>query len=405
MFWPKRIASIAIGIGACFLIQAVAGKMFDFYGLRLVALAGLYVTLAVSLNLINGITGQFSIGHAAFYQIGAYFTGYLSIHYFAAGAGKVGGPVVWLIAMMIVGALGATIAGFVVGLPSLRLRGDYLAIVTLGFGEILRIIVQNQEALGGAYAMKDIPTIQSLWLVWALAFLCIAVCRNLLKTARGLTFVAVREDEVASAAMGVDVTKVKITAFMVGSAFAGAAGALLAHYEGLITPQTFAMDVSFIILTMVVLGGTGSITGSVVAAIFLSYLPEYLRNLKAPDGGTLYVTGATCLQWMLTIFAAVVLIRWISRSLQFPLVQRLGLYAAAVVGALVIGKLLGFGVNLISGLAAIQIDAGQLRMAIFAVALISVMLIRPQGIFAHHELSLTWLRGLVSRKRPAEVSA
>lgn len=407
MFWGKRAISIAVGLAACFLIQAIAGHLFDFYGLRLVALAGLYVTLAVSLNLINGITGQFSIGHAAFYQIGAYFTGFLSIHYFEGFSGKVGGPTIWLVAMMVLGALAATGAGFLVGLPSLRLRGDYLAIVTLGFGEILRIIVQNQESLGGAYAMANIPKVQSIWLVWALAFLCVAVCRNLLKTARGLTFIAVREDEVASAAMGVNVTKVKITAFMVGSAFAGAAGALLAHYEGLITPQTFAMDVSFIILTMVVLGGTGSITGSVFAAIFLSYLPEYLRNLKAPDGGTLYISGAVCLQWFIAILFAVSFIRHISLSLQWPVKKRAALYGATLVGALIVGKLAGFGVTKISALTAIQVEAGQLRMAIFAVVLISVMLVRPQGMFAHHEFSIDWVKKLITGKEVphTEVSA
>ncbi len=403
MFWPIRIASVVGAIAACFLIQVATQHVFhDEYGQRLVALAGLYVTLAVSLNLINGITGQFSIGHAAFYQVGAYFTGFLSIHYFEKYVHHVGGPMVWLVLMMVLGALGACAAGFVVGLPSLRLRGDYLAIVTLGFGEILRIITQNQESLGGSYALADIPKIQSLWLVWLLAFICIAVCRNLLKTARGLTFVAVREDEVASSAMGVNVTKVKVTAFMVGSAFAGAAGALLAHWESLITPQTFAMDVSFIILTMVVLGGTGSITGSVVSAIFLSLLPEYLRTLKAPDGGSLYVSGAVCVQWLVAIFAAVTVIRYISQRGEIPAAKRGGLQAATVVGALIVGKLLGVLLGPIKPLAAIQIEAGQLRMVIFAVVLIAIMLIRPQGIFAHHEFSLTWLKKVLRLEHKAD---
>src|SRR5208282_5836114 len=120
---------------------------------------------------------------------------------------------------------------------------------------------------------------------------------------------------------------------------------------------------------MVVLGGTGSITGSVFAAIFLSYLPEYLRNLKAPDGGTLYVSGATCLQWLLTIFAAVTVARWVSRSLHLPLAQRMGYYGATIAGALVFGKLLGFAINKVSALTAIQVEAGQLRMVIFAIVL------------------------------------
>jgi branched-chain amino acid transport system permease protein len=404
MFWPVRIASVIGAITFCFLLQMATHNILNPYGERLVALAGLYVTLAVSLNLINGITGQFSIGHAAFYQVGAYFTGYLSIHFFAQYAPKVGGPMVWLVLMMILGALGAMVAGFIVGLPSLRLKGDYLAIVTLGFGEILRIIVQNQDSLGGAYALKDIPKVQSIWLIALLAVICVAVCRNLLKTARGLTFVAVREDEVASSAMGVNVTKVKVTAFMVGSAFAGAAGALLAHYETLITPQTFAMDVSFIILTMVVLGGTGSITGSIFAAIFLSFLPEYLRSLKAPDGGTLYVSGSTIVEWLITIFVAVWLVRWVSRSAQLPGKRRALYYLCIFVGAFVFGKVLGLGLGAITPLATMQTEAGQLRMVIFAVVLIAIMLIRPQGVFAHHEFSLTWLKKVLrlgGKSKPA----
>lgn len=387
MFLPTRIVSILIGIGACFLIDSVARHTLGDYQQRLIVLAGLYVTLAVSLNLINGITGQFSIGHAAFYQIGAYLTGYLSIHYMDHYKMSVGGDVQWLMIMVVIGAAGAALAGFVVGLPSLRLRGDYLAIVTLGFGEIIRIVVQNTEAVGGAYALKEIPKIQPIWLTCLLAVTCVAVCRNLLKTARGLTFLAVREDEIASAAMGVDVTRVKVTAFMIGSAFAGAAGALLAHYEGLITPQTFAMDVSFIILTMVVLGGTGSITGSILSAIFLSYLPEYLRGLKNPDGSNLMVSPATILAGLAAVVVAVVAIRMITQKGRGSLLIRAGLYLGSLVAAAVVAPLARLALNAVSSLADAHIEAGQLRMMIFAVALISIMLIRPEGIFAHHEFS------------------
>ena len=235
-FWIVRILSIAAAVAGCFALQGIASGQND-YTQRLIILAGLYVTLAVSLNLINGITGQFSIGHAAFYQVGAYLAAFLSGKYFASAHMP---PLVWLVLTMIAGALGAAVAGFVVGLPSLRLRGDYLAIVTLGFGEIIRIQVQNTPALGGSYGMNVQPKIVSIAFVWLLAVLCIAVCRNLLKTAHGLPFLAVREDEIASSAMGVNVTRVKVAAVILGSAFAGAAGALLASYEGFITPATFS---------------------------------------------------------------------------------------------------------------------------------------------------------------------
>lgn len=397
-FWPTRLASIVLGLAVCFGIEAFCHHSLTDYGQRMVVLVGLYVTLAVSLNLINGITGQFSIGHAAFYQIGAYLTGYISIHYFAHYSGAIG-SIPWLIGMTFLGAAFAALAGLVVGLPSLRLKGDYLAIVTLGFGEIVRIVIQNQESIGGSYGLKDIPGIKSIALIWILAFICIAVCRNLLKTARGLTFIAVREDEVASSAMGVDVTKVKVTAFMVGAAFAGAAGVLFAHYEQFISPQNFTMDVSFIILTMVVLGGTGSITGSVFAAAFLSYLPEYLRTLKAADGGTLHVFGPTILGSTIAVFVAVGGIRWVTNKFHGGVPGRVGLYAASIAGGIVAEKILALLLNRIGPIADIQVEAEQLRMAIFAVSLIAIMLIRPQGIFAHHEFSWDWLLGLFGKRR------
>jgi branched-chain amino acid transport system permease protein len=397
MFWAKRLASAVAAIAGCFVIDLITHKAFGSYEQRIIALIGIYVTLAVSLNLINGITGQFSIGHAAFYQVGAYLSGYISRTYITEG-GHHPPSMLWLGFMLLVAAAGASVAGFIVGLPSLRLKGDYLAIVTLGFGEIIRILVQNTDALGGAYALDKIPKIQYIWLVWLLAFTCIAVCRNLLKTGRGLTFLAVREDEIASSAMGVNVTRVKVTAFVLGSAFAGAAGALLAHYEGLITPTTFTMDVSFIILTMVVLGGTGSITGSVVAAIFLSYLPEYLRNLNGPDGQALVVSGASVVAALVSVTLGVAAIKYIlDRHIATP--QKRGfMYVGIIVGALIVKIPLGYLLGVFKPLAEMPIQAAQLRLVIFAVTLIVLMLLRPQGVFAHHEFSWDWVKKLLGAK-------
>lgn len=393
MNWPTRIASVFIAILFCYGLQMVCGGLGSDKQ-RLVALAGLYVTLAVSLNLINGITGQFSIGHAAFYQVGAYTAGFLSIHFMKAAGVP---PSLWLIGMMVVAAIAASAAGFIVGLPSLRLRGDYLAIVTLGFGEILRIIVQNTPALGGAYALDKIPPIRDLWLIWLLAIICIAVCRNLLKTAHGLTFLAVREDEVASLAMGVNVTRVKVTAFMIGAAFAGAAGALLAHYETSITPGTFAMDVSFIILTMVVLGGTGSITGSALAAVTLFALPEALREVKTVSGaGFIASVIATC--------AAVYCIRWVIKNYHGESKKKAMAYLWVITGAIVLALILPYGLNLIPPISKKSFEGAKLRMVIFAGSLIVIMLIRPQGVFAHHEFSWDWLKRVLKIK-PKEVTA
>lgn len=389
-----RLASIGIAVAACYALETYSGAHFNSYQQRILALVGLYVTLSVSLNLINGITGQFSIGHAAFYQVGAYFSGYLSVKYFAHS--PIHG-IPWLILVMLAGAAGAAIAGLVVGLPSLRLRGDYLAIVTMGFGEIIRIIVENQDSIGGSYGMNVEPKFLHVGVIWMLAIVCIAVCRNLLKTAHGLPYLAVREDEIASQAMGVNVTQVKVTAFVLGSAFAGAAGALLAHYEGFITPTTFAMDASFIILTMVVLGGTGSITGSAIAAAGLAYLPEYLRGLQNPDGSVLSVSGASVLAALLAVACGVALLRAVINqptwSTPIKLAAGLGAFAAAIAFKV----LSQMGLHLIPYLENLKIEAGQLRMVIFAVSLVAVMLLRPEGIFAHHEFSWAWVRKLFSR--------
>ncbi len=189
-FWPVRIAAIVGAVLLCFLLERV-GRSLDSFTQQLIVFAGLYVTLAVSLNLINGITGQFSIGHAAFYQVGAYTSAYLGIQFYPSFHGNL---FVWLTLMALCGAVTSAIAGFVVGLPSLRLKGDYLAIVTLGFGEIVRIVIQNQVVLGEAGGLTVNPhtTSQPIMFVALLAVLCVAVCRNLLKTAHGLPFLAVR---------------------------------------------------------------------------------------------------------------------------------------------------------------------------------------------------------------------
>jgi branched-chain amino acid transport system permease protein len=396
-FWLIRLLSVVVAVFGCIGVQLAANSQSDYIQ-RLLILAGLYVTLSVSLNLINGITGQFSIGHAAFYQVGAYLAGFLSVHFFHTSNLP---PLVWLVVTMLAAAAGAAIAGFVVGLPSLRLRGDYLAIVTLGFGEIIRIQVQNTPALGGSYGLNVEPKVKSIALVWLLAVLCIAICRNLLKTASGLPFLAVREDEVASSAMGVNVTRAKVTAFVLGSAFAGAAGALLASYEGFITPATFGMDVSFIILTMVVLGGTGSITGSIFSAIFLTLLPEYLRSLKSPSGGPLTLTGGTVVGWMVAVIVTVAILRFVYEDGGRPKSKRLVMAVGAIVVGVVVQFVASLAFNKIGALHDKQIVIGQLRMVIFAITLIVLMLLRPQGVFAHHEFSWDWVGRIFGKTKEA----
>lgn len=385
-FLGFRTLSILAACLGCFALQAIAVKQDSFVQL-LIILAGLYVTLAVSLNLINGITGQFSIGHAAFYMIGAYTAGVLSRNFFAAWNLP---PLVWLLFVMVVGAILAGVAGFVVGLPSLRLKGDYLAIVTLGFGEIINIIARNQESLGKAYGLQIEPRLPSIFMVWMLAVVCIACCRNLLKNVHGLSFLAVREDEVASSAMGVNVTGIKVTAFVLGSAFAGAAGALYGHALGFVSPPNFSMDVSFIILTMVVLGGTGSITGSVVAALLLFYIPEKMRDLSDIRMSSLIAAGIA------TIVAVAIIKRLLDHYHGSNRNKGL-IIVGTIIGSIILQIILATLMKDVASLGQV-IEGSKLRLVVFAVTLVILMLLRPQGIFAHHEFSWSWVKKLMGKK-------
>jgi branched-chain amino acid transport system permease protein len=288
-----RLLIVAMSIAGLVALSKVMSANVDPYYFQLIILSGIYITLAVSLNLINGITGQFSIGHAGFYAVGAYvgaaWTMLLQPHVVkAAPMLALGAPLgdsLNLVIALALGAGAAAVAGLLVGLPSLRLRGDYLAIVTLGFGEVIRGVLLNLDVVGGPRGLSGIPGLVrsndlAIFWVFGVVALVVVVSRNLLQSVRGLTWLAVREDEIAADSMGVDTTRVKVTAFVISSAFAGAAGVLFAHYYAGISPDYFDMNNSIIITTMVILGGTGSITGAILAAALLTVLPEVLRFLK-----------------------------------------------------------------------------------------------------------------------------
>jgi branched-chain amino acid transport system permease protein len=184
------------------------------------------------------------------------------------------------------GGAGAAGCGFVVGLPSLRLKGDYLAIVTLGFGEIILVVVRNSSFLGGALGLSGTPQDTSFFMVWFWVFLVILIARRLLASPHGRSLVAIREDEIAAEAMGVDTTGYKVRAFVVSSFFAGIAGGLFSHFQSIITPgDSFSFVKSMEIVVMVVAGGLGSTTGAVVAAVILTLLPEGMRALFIHLGG------------------------------------------------------------------------------------------------------------------------
>jgi len=258
------------------------GRLISPYFARIVMLSGIAITLAVSLNLINGFTGQFSIGHAGFMAVGAYSSAYFSVNYGARLAAAMGdGTLGWILVLLaatLIGAACAAVAGLVVGVPSLRLKGDYLAIVTLGFGQIIVVFLNNIEAIGGARGYSGIPIVKSFFWIFLIAILTIVIVYNIVNSAFGRALISIREDELAAEAMGVNTTRYKVMAFVISSALAGAGGVLLAHFDGYLNPKSFEFIKSFEILIMIILGGLGSIVGSVLGAILLTILPEALRG-------------------------------------------------------------------------------------------------------------------------------
>jgi branched-chain amino acid transport system permease protein len=246
------------------------GGMLNAYYLQIVVLIGINIILAASLNLINGVTGQFSLGHAGFLAVGAYVSAFTSLALGLTSSLMLPLP-------LLVGGLAAALAGLAVGVPTLRLRGDYLAIATLGFGEIIRVIILNTNAVGGARGLGGIPTLAGFGAVFACAVLCVVALWRLVYSPRGSAFFAIREDEVAAAAMGIDTTRYKILAFTIGAFWAGVAGGLLAHFIGYLHTNSFSFLRSVEIVVMVVLGGLGSLTGCILAAAILTILPEALR--------------------------------------------------------------------------------------------------------------------------------
>ena len=225
------------------------------------------IILSASLNLINGYTGQFSLGHAGFMAVGAYVGVVATV--------KFGLP---LIVALILGAIAAGSLGFLIGLPTLRLRGDYLAIATLGLGEIIRIVIMNIDYVGGAAGFKGIPHLTNFTWVFFAMLITLFFIKNFVNSSHGRACIAIRENEIAAEAMGVNTTKYKVMAFTLGAAFAGVAGGLFAHQFYLISPTSFTFLSSFNYLIMVVMGGMGSITGSIAGAFVVTFISAALAS-------------------------------------------------------------------------------------------------------------------------------
>lgn len=248
-----------------------AGLLGSYYQITLYNIC-INIILAVSLNLIIGICGQFSLGHAGFMCIGAY-----SVAIMVKSMPNMGGFAIGIVIGLIISA----IAALIVSIPTLRLRGDYLAIATLGFSEIIRIVVLNMEITNGAAGITGIPQLTSWPLLFIVMVLSIMIVTNFGRSRQGRACISIREDEIASEAMGVNTTKYKTLAFVIGAMLASVAGALYACNFFVIQPDLFNFNKSIDILVMVVFGGMGSITGSLIAAIFIGILNTVLQSFSS----------------------------------------------------------------------------------------------------------------------------
>ena len=264
------ITLVALVIVYGFIILLVNQGVVSEYILRIMKQIGIFLIAALGLNLILGFTGQFTMGHAAFMSIGAYGSAIMTKNF------NMPFPIA-----LIVGIIFSAILAALIGYPILRLKGDYLAICTLGFGEIVKVVIQNVDYVGGARGISGIPTKTSFLIVFFVAALCYAILKNLINSSKGRAIMSVREDEIAAEAMGINSTKYKMMSFIIGSSMAGLAGGLYAHFNTFIDPASFNFAKSIELITYVVLGGMGSLSGTVLGTAILIYLPEGLRGLNS----------------------------------------------------------------------------------------------------------------------------
>ena len=282
---------------SCLLLAVLAGVLCYIDGnasnyiVRITRLCAINIVLALSMNLVQGFTGIFSLGHAGFMAVGAYTVALLTIPVAKKETLFMLEPLIvpfntltlpFGVALLIGGLLAAGLA-FLIGLPCLRLRGDYLAIATLGFSEIIRIVITNAQALtNGAQGLKSIPKTADIWWCYGIALLVIVFIALLISSSYGRAFKAIREDEIAAESMGISLLGHKMLAFMISAFLAGVGGGLYASYIGTIGPDVFQISRTYDILMIVVMGGMGSISGSVVAAFLVTIGQEWLRVLDGP---------------------------------------------------------------------------------------------------------------------------
>lgn len=387
---------------------------------RLLSTVGIFVMLAVSLNIVNGFTGQFSLGHAGFMAVGAYVAGpvtyYASLHLWGAVSGDspfLGAGQWIMLAGCLAGAVVAAIFGFLVGLPSLRLRGDYLAIVTLGFGEILRVILQQTAPqvrpdgsvvatpervllplpLGGAEGFNNVPQHANLFWVYLFCGLTVLCAYRIKQSAAGRAFLSIREDEIAARAMGVNLTVYKVRAFVLAAFFAGLAGGLWAHSGVPLNPSQAGFALSFEIVIMVVLGGLGSISGVVLAATTLTVLSEFLKDQNPPGIMQILTSWASNVgspsqwPWLLIVWLGMAVIATLTTQRKWV--------------PWVILVCVGCGWEALRHLAlALDLRLADYRLIIYALLLVLTMILRPKGLMGVNEI---WELFRTARRSPTPV--
>jgi len=290
MVLSKKQKNLLTGASLLVILAFVilANNAFSSFTLRIFNLCGIYIILALSLNLINGFTGLFSLGHAGFMALGAYTSALLTmspaqkeINFFLAPIiAPLANIQLPFIPALIIAGLVTGLAGFLIGAPVLRLRDDYLAIATLGFSEIIRVVITNlQPITNGALGLKGLPRYSTTYMVWGAAFVSTIFILALINSAFGRSCRAVRDNEIAAQAMGINAAKIKIISFTIASFMAGIGGAILGHLMSTIDPKMFTFALTYNILLIVVLGGVGSVTGSIIAAIVVTISMEALRFL------------------------------------------------------------------------------------------------------------------------------
>jgi branched-chain amino acid transport system permease protein len=307
-----NVVSILLLLG--FLVYAHFN--LDSYILRILNLCAIYTILGLSMNLINGFTGLFSLGHAGFMAVGAYTTAILTMsvqtkqqNFFLMPMIKPLDSMVvpFIFALIIAGVLSAVVA-YLIGAPALRLKGDYLAIATLGFAEIIRIIFTNTQSLtNGALGLKGIPNTTNLWWSFGAAAFTVYIMIALINSSYGRAFKAIREDEIAAESMGISLFKHKVLAFAIGAFFAGVGGGLLGNLIGAIDPLMFRFTLTFNILLIIVLGGMGSITGTIISAFIITIAGEALRFLdESINLGFVVLPGVAGLR--MVVFSALLMV-------------------------------------------------------------------------------------------------